>query len=69
MGLKQGYILSPQFFNLFINDLTDRINDLKCGFKFPSEQISIFRYVDDIVLLSSNEENLQCMLDLLYVKS
>ena len=66
MGLKQGCILSPQFFNLFINDLTSRINDLKCGVKFGDEQISILLYADDIVLLSSNEEDLQCMLDLLY---
>ena len=66
MGLKQGCILSPQLFNLFINDLTDRINDLKCGVKIGNEQISILLYADDIVLLSSNEEDLQCMLDLLY---
>ena len=66
MGLKQGCILSPQFFNLFINDLTSRINDLKCGVKFGDEKISILLYADDIVLLSSNEEDLQCMLDLLY---
>ena len=66
MGLKQGCILSPQFFNLCINDLTSRINDLKCCVKFGDEQISILLYADDMVLLSSNEQDLQCMLDLLY---
>ena len=64
--LKQGCILSPQFFNIFLKDLTDPMNDLKRGVKFGDEQISILLYADDIVLLSSNEEDLQCMLDLLY---
>ena len=62
----QSIILHTIFFNLSINDLTDRINDLKCSVKFGDEQISILLYADDIVLLSSNEEDLQCMLDLLY---
>ena len=66
MGLKQGCILSPQFFNIFFKDLTDPMNDLKRGVRFGDEQISILLYANDIVLLSSNEEDLQCMLDLLY---
>ena len=48
MGLKQGCILSPQFFTICINGLTDRINDLKCGVKFDDEQISILLYANDI---------------------
>ena len=65
-GLKQGCVLSPLFFNAFVNDLTLVIKSLNCGIPVSLESsISILLYADDIVLLSESEANMQIMLDYL----
>ena len=65
-GLKQGCVLSPLFFNAFVNDLTLGIKSLNCGIPVSLESsISILLYADDIVLLLESEANMQIMLDYL----
>ena len=65
-GLKQGCVLSPLFFNAFVNDLILAIKSLYCGIPvFLESSISILLYADDIVLLSESEANMQIMLDYL----
>ena len=63
--LKQGCILSPLFFNIFINDLTQTVNNLECGASYGESDVSILLYADAIVLLSDNEAKLQRMLSCL----
>lgn len=62
VGLKQGCIISPILFNLYLNDLMVAINGLNCGVCYGDDSLSILAYADDIVLLAESENNLQAML-------
>ena len=62
-GVKQGCLLSPSLFNIFLNDLLMDIKEsgrgIQCG-KYAN--ISILAYADDIVLLAPNPCNLQALI-------
>jgi hypothetical protein len=62
-GLKQGCVLSPTLFNIYINTLTTMIKDTSLGVMFGDEIINILLYADDVVLLASNAKDLQMLLD------
>ena len=62
-GVKQGCILSPTLFSVYINDLTERINSLNCGINIDDNRLSILLYADEIALIAPDENSLQRMLD------
>ena len=64
-GIKQGCILSPMLFGLFINDLAHHINKLDCPVESSCWLHSCLQ-LDDIVLIAENEFKLQCLLNVLY---
>ena len=66
-GLKQGCLLSPIFFNLYVNDIVQSLSELGVGIDIGGEKLSILLYADDIVLLAESESDLQKMLDVLNV--
>jgi hypothetical protein len=64
-GVKQGCLLSPILFALYVNTLAEDIKSLGLGINVGDQKTSILLYADDIVLLASSPEDLQCMLDTL----
>ncbi len=64
-GLRQGCILSPLLFNLYINDLVTFLKALDIGVTVGNEKVPLLLYADDIVLLAENAHDLQILLSAL----
>lgn len=59
-GVKQGCLLSPTLFALFVNDLYDY---LPGGIKVKAETIKLLMYADDLTLIAEDETTLQKMIN------
>ena len=59
-GLRQGCNLSPPLFNIFVNDIFDIFDDLKCcPVKLNNKPITSLMYADDLLILSETEDGLK----------
>ena len=61
-GVRQGRVLSPYLFAIFIDDIIQDITKSELGCKFKQMNVGIFIYADDIILLAPSIESLQNML-------
>ena len=61
-GVRQGCILSPLLFNIFLSDLLEKIDLAEGKLSVGNTEISCVAWADDLVLLSNSEEGLQKML-------
>ena len=62
-GVKQGCILSPTLFAIYMNDLVDNFDDSCDPVELNSTKVSCLMYADDIVLLSNSAVGLQNLLN------
>ena len=63
-GARQGGILSPYLFNLYINELYYKLSSCNVGCSFNGEMINNIAYADDMSLLSPSPKGLQKLIDI-----
>ena len=68
VGLRQGCILSPLLFSIFIDGLAEAVKKVG-GVKYGELVVSLLLFADDIVLVTESAEMLQRMLDVVYQNS
>ena len=62
-GVRQGCVMSPILFSLFINGLAREINEKGKGVDIGGRRVRLLMYADDIVLLAESARDLQNMLE------
>ena len=61
-GVKQGAILSPQLFSIYIDDLFSTLRRRKIGCWLDGSYIGVVGYADDLFLICPSAEGLQEMI-------
>ena len=61
-GVRQGGILSPYLFSLYMDDLSSSLNNIYAGCKLSTRIINHLFYADDLVLFCPSHDGLQDLL-------
>jgi len=63
-GLRQGGVLSPFLFAIFIDGIVNKIKDANVGCYLSTVCVSIFLYADDILLIAPSVSGLQTLVNI-----
>ena len=63
-GLKQGCVLSPILFCIYINEFAKMLSSQNVGVNICNVNISCLFWADDVVLIAENEKDLNHMLNI-----
>ena len=61
-GVRQGGILSPHFFNIYVDNLSERLNKYNIGCVLGNQLLNHLIYADDLVLISPSTYGLSMLL-------
>ena len=63
-GVRQGYILSPCFFNFYAECIMRNpgMEETQAGIKIAGRNINNFRYADDTTFMAESKEELKSLL-------
>lgn len=64
-GVRQGGVLSPYFFSIYVDDIIKQIRSSNLGCHISATSVAIIMYADDIVLVAPSVDSLQALLILL----
>ena len=64
-GVRQGCLLSPILFALYMNDLEKDLSHKAKGINLWDQSISSMLYADDLILLTELASDLQMQMDLI----
>ena len=68
LGVKQGDILSPTLFSMFVNSLTVNLSESNIGvsLELPSDTLTVNHliYADDLVCIAETAKDLQSLIDI-----
>lgn len=64
VGVRQGGILSPILFAVYIDDMVDKLKGSRLGCRLGDQFVGCLLYADDILLISISLQDLQWMLDI-----
>ena len=63
IGTRQGGLSSLLLFNIFYQDLLDRLSFQHCGISISNKSYNVFCHADDLILTSLTVTGLQSLID------
>ena len=62
VGVRQGCVISPTLFSVFINAMAMEIREMTAGIKWGAKTFNVLLFADDVVLIAEKEEDMTRML-------